>query len=274
MTQAPQEQAIVAIYDAHAGAELAVRALQAAGLDMKRLSIIGQDFQTEEHAVGFYTTGDRIMVWGGRGAFWGSLWGMLLGGAFFFLPGVGPLVVMGPLAAALIGALEGAAVGGATAALAAAFAGIGLPEDTVVKYELEVKAGKFLVLARGTDEMITHARVVLGTTGALVISEHAMRREAFAREARRADYQARDSILQLLSDDENARVASAEASPRLAEGDEYLDLERLERGVQQARGPIMVMERVLPRKAVQEATWGRILAELEPPASITQRMGV
>lgn len=274
MTQQTQEQAVVAIYDAHAAAEFAVRSLQAAGLDMKRLSIVGKDLHTEEHALGFYTAGDRIMVWGGRGAFWGSLWGMLLGGAFFFLPGVGPLVVMGPLAAALIGALEGAVVGGATGALAAAFAGIGLPDDSVVAYEREVKAGKFLVLARGDADVITHARVVLGTTGALVVNAHALADDARAREARRAAHQARDGILRLLSDEENARVASAESAPRLAEGDEYLDLERLERGVQKARGPIMVMERVLPRKAVQEATWGRILAALDPPASITQRMGV
>jgi len=37
-----------------------------------------------------------------------------------------------------------------------------------VKYELDVKAGNFLILARGTPEMIAHAHVVLGTTGAFI----------------------------------------------------------------------------------------------------------
>ena len=46
--------------------------------------------------------------------------GMLFGGAFFFIPAIGPLIVMGPLAMWLIGALEGAALGGAAGALAAA----------------------------------------------------------------------------------------------------------------------------------------------------------
>jgi hypothetical protein len=133
---------------------------------MKRLSIVGRHFQTEEHALGFYTTGDRMRFWGGNGVFWGSLWGMLFGGAFFIIPAIGPLVVMGPLVGWIVGALEGAAVGGTVGVLAAAFSSIGIPSDSIVKYESAVTAGKFLVLARGTRDMIEHPRAVLGTAGA------------------------------------------------------------------------------------------------------------
>ncbi len=173
MTPSTQEHSIVAIYDSHTGAEAALRDLQKAGLDMKRLSIIGQDYHTEEHALGFYTSGDRMKFWGVRGAFWGSLWGLLFGGAFFFIPVFGPLVVMGPLVGWIVGALEGAAVGGAAGVFAAALTSIGIPKDSIVKYELDVKAGKFLVLARGSAEMIEHAHVVLGTTGASLLATHA-----------------------------------------------------------------------------------------------------
>lgn len=173
MTEDTQEHSAVAIYDSHAGAEAGVKALQAAGVDMKRLSIVAKDFQTEEHAVGFYTSGDRMKFWGGRGAFWGSLWGMLFGSAFFFVPAIGPLVVMGPLVGWIVGALEGAAAGGAVGVLAAALTSIGIPDDSVVKYEVAVKAGKFLVLARGTKEMMVHARAVLETTGASELMAHA-----------------------------------------------------------------------------------------------------
>lgn len=93
----PQEHFVVAIYDSHTAAEVAVKALQTSGLDMRQLSIVGKDFQTEEHAVGFYTTGDRMKFWGGRGAFWGTMCGMLFGSSFFLIPAIGPLVVMGPL---------------------------------------------------------------------------------------------------------------------------------------------------------------------------------
>jgi len=172
MTPIAQEHSIVAIYESHIGAEAALKELQKAGFDMKRLSIIGKDFHTEEHALGFYTSGDRMKFWGVRGAFWGSLWGVLFGGAFFFIPVIGPLVVMGPLVGWIVGALEGAAVGATAGVLAAAFGSIGIPNDSIVKYELDVKAGKFLVLAHGTPEMIAQAHAVLGTTGASLLAAH------------------------------------------------------------------------------------------------------
>ena len=53
MTPSIQEHCVVAIYESHTSAEAALRELQKAGLDMKRLSIIGKDFHTEEHALGF-----------------------------------------------------------------------------------------------------------------------------------------------------------------------------------------------------------------------------
>ncbi len=172
MTESTQEESVVAIYASHEGAEAGIKALQQAGLDMKRLSIVGKDFHTEEHALGFYTAGDRIKFWGGRGAFWGTLWGMLFGSAFLVIPVLGPIVVMGPLVGFLVGALEGAAVGGAAGALSAALTNLGIPKDSVVKYELEVKAGKFLVLARGSAEMVQHARSVLEATGAGQLDAH------------------------------------------------------------------------------------------------------
>jgi uncharacterized membrane protein len=173
MTTNSKEHSVIAVYDSHAGAEAAITALQKAGIDMKRLSIIGKGFHTEEHAMGFYTTGDRIKTWGGNGAFLGSLWGMLFGTAVFFLPAIGPVVVMGPLVAWIVGALEGAVVGGSVGVFAAALASIGIPKDSIVKYELEVKAGKFLVLARGSADMVEHARGVLGSTRASHLEAHA-----------------------------------------------------------------------------------------------------
>jgi hypothetical protein len=172
MNETAHEQSVVAIYDSHVSAEAGIKALERAGLDMQRLSIVGKDFHTEEHALGFYTAGDRMKFWGGRGLFWGTLWGMLFGSAFFVVPVLGPIVVMGPLVTWIVGALEGAAVGGAAGVLTAALTSIGIPKDSVVKYELDVKAGRFLVLARGTSAMIDHARSVLHSTGASELTTH------------------------------------------------------------------------------------------------------
>lgn len=96
------------IYKTHA--EAAVKELQHAAFDRKQLSIVGRDQHTDEHVVGCYNAGDRMKYWGKMGAFWG----LLLGSAFFLIPGVGPLLVAGPLVGWIVGALGGAVVVGAT----------------------------------------------------------------------------------------------------------------------------------------------------------------
>jgi hypothetical protein len=89
---------------------------------------------------------------------------------------------------------------------------------------------------------------------------------------KRSEYVARDTILKLLSDDEIASVSTAETQPRLAHGDEYLDLEQIDRGVQRADGIKVFMGRVVPRAAVQEGTWNKILAYLGPAPVTSYRM--
>ena len=151
-----------ALYDTHAQAEQAVEELQANGYNLKRLSIVGQEYHTEEKMVGYYNVGDRMLSWGSTGAFWGSIWSLLFGSAFFLVPGVGLLLIAGPFVAALVAALEGAVVGGTVSALAGALASIGIPENSVLEYETAIKAGKFLLLAHGTAAEVAQAREILG----------------------------------------------------------------------------------------------------------------
>jgi hypothetical protein len=80
---------------------------------------------------------------------------------------------------------------------------------------------------------------------------------------KKAAYVKREKILELLSDEEVARVSDAETAVRLSEGDEYLDLERLERGIQQAGGLVPAMGRVLLRKSILDTTWGKIARLIE-----------
>src|ERR1700685_3811791 len=100
------KSSVVAIFHSHERAEDAIRELQKDGFDMKKLSIVGKDYHTEENVVGYYTTGERMKYWGKLGAFWGGFWGLLFGSAFFWVPGIGPLVVVGPLVTAIVAALE------------------------------------------------------------------------------------------------------------------------------------------------------------------------
>ena len=164
--------AVVAIYNSHTEAEDAVKELQKAGFDLKKLSIVGKGYHTEEDVVGYYNTGDRMKHWGKLGAFWGGLWGMLFGAAFFAIPGIGPIIVAGPLVAWIVGALEGAAVVGGLSALGAGLVSIGIPKDSVLKYETAVKSDKYVIVAHGSQAEVDRARDILKTTDAAEVAVH------------------------------------------------------------------------------------------------------
>ena len=166
------KNSVVAVYDSHDKAEAAVKELQKSGFTMKNLSIVGKDYHSEEHVVGYYNAGDRMAFWGKLGAFWGGLFGLLFGSAFFFIPGIGPLVVAGPLVTWLVGALEGAVVMGGLSALGAALYSVGIPKDSIIKYEAALKADKFLVIAHGTSEQVESAHGVLDMAGASEAAIH------------------------------------------------------------------------------------------------------
>jgi hypothetical protein len=155
----------VAIFDTHTAAEKAIKALNDASFNMKQLSIVGKDYHTEEHAVGFYNSGDRMRYWGKLGAFWGGLWGWLFGAGMFLIPGIGHILVLGPLVGWIVGALEGATVGAGAGVLGAALVGAGIPKDSVVKYQTAIGAGKFVVTVNGSAADLERARSIL-TTGA------------------------------------------------------------------------------------------------------------
>jgi hypothetical protein len=155
---------VVAIYETHEQAEKAIKELQGAGVDMKSLSIAGKDTYTDEHVVGYYNAGDRMKHWGKVGAFWGGFWGLLFGSGSFLIPGIGPILVAGPLVAWIIAGLEGAAVVGGISALGAGLASIGIPKDSVLKYEVALKTDKFLLVVNGTEGAIANAENIIAGT--------------------------------------------------------------------------------------------------------------
>ncbi len=153
---------VVAVYATHGQAEEAVKLLNSTGYNMRRLSIVGQNYEIVEQPMGFVNSGDRMLTWGKFGAFWGSIWGLLFGSAMLVVPGVGALMFAGWIAAAL----EGAILGGGFAALGGALASIGIPDKSIVRYESEIKAGSFLLLAHGSQEAVERAKATLATTPA------------------------------------------------------------------------------------------------------------
>lgn len=165
-------KSVVATFGEHVQAENAVKELKSSGFNIKKLSIIGRDVHMEDDVAGFYTTGDRMKYWGKLGAFWGGLWGLLFGAAFLFIPGIGPVVAAGSVVAWIVAALEGAVVVGGLSALGAGLFSLGIPKDSVLKYETSIKAGKFLLIAHGTADEVEKARGILQNSGAEQVNVH------------------------------------------------------------------------------------------------------
>jgi len=113
-----------------------------------------------------------MKYWGKLGAFWGGIWGILFGWAFFWVPGIGPLLIGGPIVSVIVEALGGAALFGGLNALGAGLYSIGIPKDSVIKYETANKADKFLVIAHGAKEDVSKAANIIKTTGAAEYALH------------------------------------------------------------------------------------------------------
>jgi uncharacterized membrane protein len=167
------ESSVVAVYHTHTEADQAVKELQRGGVDMRKLSIVGKGYHTDEQVVGYYNTGDRMKYWGKTGAFWGGFWGLLFGSAFFAIPGLGPILVAGPLVAWIVAALEGAVVVGGLSALGAGLYSIGIPKDSIVKYEAALKTDQFLLIAHGTAAEVAKAKDIIETTHPAYYTLHA-----------------------------------------------------------------------------------------------------
>jgi len=167
-----KNNSIVAVYPTHAGAEAAVKELQVSGFDMKKLSIVGRDYNKEEHVVGYYNIADRIKVWGTTGAFWGMLWGIIFGSAFFWVPGIGPLMVGGPLVSWIIGALESTVLVSGLSVVGASLYSMGIPKDSILRYETALKADKFVLIVHGAEEEVRHAKQVVSGTKPESLDHH------------------------------------------------------------------------------------------------------
>jgi hypothetical protein len=163
---------VVAIYESHLAADSAVKKLASSGFRMTSLSVVGKGYHTEGKVVGFYTTGDRITFCGSRGALWGGLWGIFFGGVLLMVPVVGHVIVLGYIATVVISTASNAFVAGGLSAIGAALVSIGIPKDSVIRYEAAIKQDRFLVMVHGTPDELSRAQVVLGAENPLSLDVH------------------------------------------------------------------------------------------------------
>jgi hypothetical protein len=105
-----------------------------------------------------------MMHWGEVGAFWGGFWGLLFGSGLFLVPGLGPILAAGPIVGWIVAGLEGAAVLGGVSAIGAGLVSIGIPKDSVLKYDVALKTDKYALVVHGTLEEVEKAKDIIAGT--------------------------------------------------------------------------------------------------------------
>ncbi|MGA2851978.1 MAG: hypothetical protein ABSE46_23495 [Terracidiphilus sp.] len=84
-----QHKHTVTFFDIHDEAEEAGLEIQWSGFNMESVSVIAKDDQAEDEVVGYHSAGDRIRIKRKLGICLGRIWGLLVGAAFLWIPGLG-----------------------------------------------------------------------------------------------------------------------------------------------------------------------------------------
>ena len=147
--------AVVAVCNTHSEVEAAIKELKQAAFNLKKLSIVGKDYHTDKHVVGYYNTGDDHMK------YWGTA-----------IRGIGPVLIAGPLVGWVLGALEETVVNGRVTAIGAALNNLGISKDSVANYETAIKSSKFILMAHGTAEEVALAKTIIQTKRARSIDTY------------------------------------------------------------------------------------------------------
>jgi hypothetical protein len=122
---------------------------------MKKCSIVGGNHDTNDRGVGYDNSGDRMKVLGKTGVSLGELLELLFGSAFFWIPGLGLLLVAGLLARWMIGAMEGAVVVGGLNAIGSCVFSLGTSKDSSLRYATAFKTRQFALIAHGSVDSST-----------------------------------------------------------------------------------------------------------------------
>jgi hypothetical protein len=161
--QAPNLSArvVVGVFDRLHEAQDGVRGLRAAGLPESDISLVSPPPGSAPETSADETEAN---AGGATGVAAGAVAGAALAGLVTLaIPGVGALLAIGPLAAAL----GGAAVGGALGGLIGSLSGLGIPTEEAREYEAAVRSGSTIVTVKaGDSELATNAERVLGEQGA------------------------------------------------------------------------------------------------------------
>jgi hypothetical protein len=168
-------QTITGLFDRYDDARRAVQDLEAAGVAHRDISIVGRDQHDHTGTVAAPAAEDAG-TGAGIGAAVGGVGGLLAGLGLLAIPGIGPVVAAGWLAATAAGAAGGALIGAAAGGLVGALTHAGVPENDAHVYAEGVRRGGTVVTAKVDEPLVPTARNILGDDRTVNVVE---RRQAY-----------------------------------------------------------------------------------------------
>ena len=143
---------VIGIFDNYAQAQEAIEQMINDGIDRDRISLVTRDSDKERGVDATTERTSGAAKGAGIGAAVGGVGGLIAGIAGLAIPGIGPILAAGPIAAAIGGALGGAGLGAAAGGIIGALTDMGIPEEEARQYEDQIRQGKVLIAVRADDD--------------------------------------------------------------------------------------------------------------------------
>jgi hypothetical protein len=161
--------AAVAIYGSTPEVLAVIRQLRDSEFDLNKVSMAGKDQRLSWQVTGYYRNQEALRYWGGLSTLYNEVWQTLSGWGFFALPGIGPVLVAGPLAEWIVVALNNAPFFGDMTAVGMGLYSVGVSKGNISQCEEALRAGKHLLLAHGSAHEVGRARdLMCGYEGAVL----------------------------------------------------------------------------------------------------------
>lgn len=159
-------KSVIGVFNSKSNAEQAVSVLRNQGFTTEEINIVSKNHsKRNQQESEFYE--DDITDGALTGGTLGGIGGLLLGAGALAIPGVGPVIAAGPIAAALSGAVAGGIAGG--------LIDWGIPAEAGRRYEQEVAQGGILAVIRADASKANQAAQVLRQNGAKDVEMHEVR---------------------------------------------------------------------------------------------------
>lgn len=159
-----ERNSLVAVYTDHVDVVQALNDLQSAGFDMTRISVVAKTSHLKNDILGCYKPHDHTEERTKGGEAWHNFKGFFSGAAFFTAPGVGQILMAGPLATAFVASLEGVEIIEGMRTFGASLSSLGIPKHGIRHYQSELSEDRLLLIAHGTADELVHAKDVLHRT--------------------------------------------------------------------------------------------------------------